>query len=136
MTSGGQCVMTAGTPLTLLWSADSWDIHTLEVSLCIYRYNIILCSRSILQTHIHSGGTAYSNAHFGAGTGSIFLDDVQCASSASQLLECSSSPILTHNCQHSADAGVGCGESITFDVKPSMCPCTVMPTKRITSVIP
>ena len=33
MTSGGQCVMTAGTPLMLLWSADSWDMHTLEVSL-------------------------------------------------------------------------------------------------------
>ena len=32
MTSGGQCVMTAGTPLMLLWSASSWDMHTLEVS--------------------------------------------------------------------------------------------------------
>ena len=58
-------------------------------------------------------GKAYSNAVFGAGTGPIFLDDVQCTSSASQLLECSSSPILTHNCQHSADAGVECeGEII------------------------
>ena len=53
-------------------------------------------------------GIAYSNAHFGAGTGPIFLDDVQCTSSASQLLECSSRPILSHNCLHSADAGVGC----------------------------
>ena len=57
---------------------------------------------------IFVGGIAYSNAHFGAGTGCIFLDDVQCSSSSSQLLECSSSPILTHNCQHSEDAGVGC----------------------------
>ena len=32
ITSGGQCVMTAGTPLMLLWSADSWDTLTLEVS--------------------------------------------------------------------------------------------------------
>ena len=54
------------------------------------------------------GGTAYSNARFGTGTGPIFLDEVQCSSSSSQLLECSSSPILTHNCQHSEDAGVGC----------------------------
>jgi len=53
-------------------------------------------------------GRAYSNARFGAGTGPIFLDDVQCTSSASQLLECSSRPILSHNCLHSADAGVGC----------------------------
>jgi len=32
MTSGGQCVMTAGTPLMLLWFVNSWDMHTLEVS--------------------------------------------------------------------------------------------------------
>jgi len=32
MTSGGQCVMTAGTLMMLLWSANSWDMHTLEVS--------------------------------------------------------------------------------------------------------
>ena len=31
-----------------------------------------------------------------------------CTSSASQLLECSSSPVLAHNCDHRADAGVGC----------------------------
>ena len=56
----------------------------------------------------HTAGIAYSNARFGAGTGPIFLDDVQCSSSASQLLECSSQPILSHDCLHSADAGVGC----------------------------
>ena len=55
-----------------------------------------------------AGGRAYSNAHFGTGSGPIFLDDVQCASSSSQLLECPSRPILSHNCLHSADAGVGC----------------------------
>ena len=32
MISGGQCVMTAGTVLMLLWCADSWDMLTLEVS--------------------------------------------------------------------------------------------------------
>ena len=34
MTSGGQCVMTPGTALMLLWSASNWVMHTLEVSLC------------------------------------------------------------------------------------------------------
>ena len=57
---------------------------------------------------LHTGGRAYSNAHFGVGSGPIFLDDVQCTSSSSQLLECYSRPILSHNCLHSADAGVGC----------------------------
>ena len=33
MTSGGQCVMTCGTALMLLWSVSSWDMHTLEVSI-------------------------------------------------------------------------------------------------------
>ena len=66
-----------------------------------------LC-KLICNCSVFVGGTAYSNAHFGAGTGPIVLDDVQCSSSSSQLLECSSRPILTHNCQHSDDAGVGC----------------------------
>ena len=55
-----------------------------------------------------TAGMAYSNAQFGAGTGSIFLDRVQCSSSSSQLLECPSSPILDNSCTHSDDAGVGC----------------------------
>ena len=55
-----------------------------------------------------AAGIAYSNAHFGTGTGPISLDDVQCTSSASQLLDCPSRPILSHNCQHTDDAGVGC----------------------------
>jgi len=58
-------------------------------------------------------GTAYSNAYFGVGSGPIFLDDVQCTSSSSQLLECSSRPILSHDCLHSADAGVGCEAQCT-----------------------
>ena len=57
---------------------------------------------------VHLGGRAYSNAHFGAGSGPIFLDDVRCSLSSSQLLECPSRPILSHNCLHSADAGVEC----------------------------
>ena len=34
MTSGGQCVMTSGVDLMLLWSVNNWGIHTLEVSYC------------------------------------------------------------------------------------------------------
>ena len=55
-----------------------------------------------------AGGLAYSDAHFGAGKGALYLDDVQCTSRSSQLLECTSKPILSHNCLHSADAGVSC----------------------------
>ena len=53
-------------------------------------------------------GTSHSNAYFGAGTGPIYLDDVACTSSDNQLLECSSNPVLVHNCDHHDDAGVAC----------------------------
>ena len=61
-----------------------------------------------------TGGIAYNSAQFGAGTGPIYLDDVSCTSSANQLLECSSRPILAHNCAHSTDAGVGCKGNILY----------------------
>ena len=51
---------------------------------------------------------AYGNAYFGIGRGPIFLDDVRCALRASQLLECPSSQVLTHDCHHLSDAGVVC----------------------------
>ena len=101
-TSGEQYVMTPGTPLMLLLSADNWDMHTMKVSL-VSNDGVAECA---LLTN--SNPPAFTDAFFGAGTGPIFLDDVQCSSSSSQLLECSSSPILTHNCQHFEDAGVGC----------------------------
>ena len=63
-----------------------------------------------------AGGTPYYSAFFGAGTGPIYLDDVACTLSDSQLLECSSTPILAHNCDHNADAGVGC-EGMFYFVK-------------------
>ena len=65
-------------------------------------------------------GRAYSNAYFGAGGGQIFLDDVQCTSTSTQLLECLSRPILSHNCLHSADAGVRC-EGIVYKLFLKIC---------------
>ena len=40
MTSGGQCVMTTGTAIMLLWSASNWDMHTLGVSYEVYLFQI------------------------------------------------------------------------------------------------
>jgi len=108
MTSGGQCVMISGTSLMRLWSASSWDMHILEVSVLSF----FLCD-SKSDMPLRAGGRAYSNAYFGTGIGPIFLDDVQCTTSSSQLLECSSRPIQTHNCLHSDDAGVGC-EGVSY----------------------
>ena len=75
-----------------------------ECKCCLLSWTFIFMQLYLADT----GGTPHYNAYFGAGTGPIYLDDVACTSSASQLLECSSSPVLAHNCDHHDDAGVGC----------------------------
>ena len=77
-------------------------------SKCIICHHCRLIMNSSSSVTVYVGGRAYTNAYFGAGSGPIFLDDVQCTSTASKLLECPSRPILSHNCLHSADAGVEC----------------------------
>ena len=87
-------------------------MHTLEVSasaVLIQVRDFPLCCLTC-----GTGGTPYSDAYFGAGTGPIYLDDVACTSNASQLLECGSRPILVHDCDHSADSGVGCEGVVLF----------------------
>ena len=65
--------------------------------------------RYVISHVIIAGGIAFSNAQYGAGTGPIFLNNVQCTSSKSTLLLCASDPILSvSTCTHSRDAGVRC----------------------------
>ena len=67
-------------------------------------FDIITCAHIF----INSGATALSRATFGQGTGQIWLDDVRCTSTETMLIDCPASPIGTHNCAHSEDAGVRC----------------------------
>lgn len=55
-----------------------------------------------------TGAIAHTNAHFNPGKTPIFLDDVQCSGIEASLLSCVSSPIYSHDCEHSDDAGVSC----------------------------
>ena len=55
MTSGGLCVMMAGTVLMLLWCVDSWDMQPLEVSanICeleLHQLSLFLCKLYTLLT--------------------------------------------------------------------------------------
>ena len=55
-----------------------------------------------------TGAQAFDNARFGEGVGPIFLDDVGCMGTESQLTECPHPGIGVNNCGHMEDAGVSC----------------------------
>ena len=51
---------------------------------------------------------AFTNAHFGAGTGTIYLDNVGCTGSENNLIDCPRSSIVSCTSGHTEDAGVRC----------------------------
>ena len=56
-----------------------------------------------------SFGRAYSSAHFGQGSESIWLDGVSCTGSELTLASCGHLGVgVTRSCSHSEDAGVRC----------------------------
>ena len=50
----------------------------------------------------------FSRAHFGAGIGTIYLDNVGCTGSETRLIDCSRSSTVSCLSGHSEDAGVRC----------------------------
>ena len=58
------------------------------------------------------GVIALSQATFGPGNGSIWLDNVQCTGSEKVLINCIASHNGTNNCTHAQDAGVRCPTGI------------------------
>ena len=53
-----------------------------------------------------AGAIAVTGAHFGQGSGSIHIDDVQCSGNESALIQCTHT--TQHDCSHTEDAGVRC----------------------------
>ena len=61
----------------------------------------------IVCKHFSIGAVAFSNAHFGAGIGSVFLNSVSCSGREIGILDCPFST-STSSCSHSDDAGMRC----------------------------
>uniref|UniRef100_A0A3P9CXV2 SRCR domain-containing protein n=1 Tax=Maylandia zebra TaxID=106582 RepID=A0A3P9CXV2_9CICH len=84
---------------------DRWDLNDAEV----------VCR----QINCGSALQAPPSAHFGAGTGQIWLDEVTCSGNESSLTTCVHNQFGSHNCDHREDAGVicsGCSSVFLFCV--------------------
>uniref|UniRef100_A0A8B9NH17 SRCR domain-containing protein n=1 Tax=Accipiter nisus TaxID=211598 RepID=A0A8B9NH17_9AVES len=73
---------------------DNWDLSDANV-VC----KQLGCGHAIKE---------FVSAHYGEGSGHIWLDDVNCTGAESDLWACPSRAWGQHNCQHKEDAGVLC----------------------------
>ena len=62
----------------------------------------------LYNTIISTDAVAFSNAHFGAGTGPIYFDNTDCIGNESNLTDCSWSSYISCYYGHLEDAGVRC----------------------------
>ncbi|XP_070408687.1 neurotrypsin isoform X2 [Nothobranchius furzeri] len=73
---------------------DQWDDSDAEV----------VCR----QLGLSGVARAWGQAHFGKGSGNVWLDEVRCSGNELTLEQCPKSAWGEHNCLHSEDAGVSC----------------------------
>uniref|UniRef100_A0A4X1TV14 Scavenger receptor cysteine-rich type 1 protein M130 n=1 Tax=Sus scrofa TaxID=9823 RepID=A0A4X1TV14_PIG len=79
---------------------DSWDLNDAHV----------VCKQLSCGWAINATGSA----HFGEGTGPIWLDEINCNGKESHIWQCHSHGWGRHNCRHKEDAGVICSEFMSL----------------------
>ncbi|XP_062931974.1 scavenger receptor cysteine-rich type 1 protein M130 [Cynocephalus volans] len=79
---------------------DSWDLSDAHV----------VCRQLGCGLAINATGSA----HFGEGTGPIWLDEINCSGRESHIWQCHSHGWGRHNCRHKEDAGAICSEFMSL----------------------
>ncbi len=87
-------------------------------TICDDRWSILDGDVACKMLGYKSAHNVSSRAHFGEGTGTIWLDDVFCIGNEESLLDCSHSGLRVHNCKHSEDSSVACSSEF-----PPSCVC-------------
>ena len=76
---------------------------------CCWTYSFHLGRQCLVMfMFISTDAVAFSNAHFGAGIGTIHLDNVGCTGIETNLIDCPRSTTVICSGGHSEDAGVRC----------------------------
>ncbi|KAG9264048.1 deleted in malignant brain tumors 1 protein-like, partial [Astyanax mexicanus] len=88
---------------------DGWGMDDAEV----------VCS----QMGCGEATSIHNKAHFGQGSGPIFLDDVGCSGTEITLTNCSHSGLGINDCGHDEDAGVVCSGKTVVLTKPLQRKC-------------